>query len=94
MFKDFFRWHTLKSKIDASPRAILFHPQEIWWCSVGANVGVEANGKNALFERPVLVFRKFGEHMFWGLPLTSKIKKDRPFYFTFSLHQKNQTAVL
>lgn len=95
MFKDFFKWHTVKSKIDQTSHRILFRPQEIWWCSIGANVGVETDGKNVLFERPVLVFRKFGEHMFWGLPLTSQIKRDKPYYFTFSLHKKNnQTAVL
>ena len=94
MFKDFFKWHSLKAKIDTSPRRVFFHPQEIWWCSIGANIGVEENGKHTLFERPVLVFRKFNKHMFWGLPLTSKIKKDQPFHFTFSLHQKSQTALL
>jgi len=94
MFKDFFKWHTLKAKIDKGPHQVLFRPQEIWWCSIGTNIGVEEDGKHALFERPVLVFRKFGERMFWGLPLTSKIKKDKHFYFMFSLHQKSQTALL
>ncbi len=94
MFKDFFKWHTLKSTIEKGPHRVFFRPKEIWWCSIGANVGVEENGKHALFERPVLVFRKFGEHMFWGLPLTSQIKQNKNFYFTFSLHQKSQTALL
>jgi len=94
MFKDFFKWHTLKAKIDKSPQPVLFRAQEIWWCSVGANVGVETNGKNALFERPVLIFRKFNKDMFWGLPLTTQVKELKSFHFTFSLHQKSQIAVL
>lgn len=94
MFRDFFKWHTLKSKIDKKPQPVLFRAQEIWWCSIGANVGVEENGKNTLFERPVLVFRKFNKDMFWGLPLTSRVKESKPFHFTFSLYQKDQTAIL
>ena len=94
MLKDFFRWHSLKAKIDQGRHQVLFRPREIWWCSIGANVGVEENGKHALFERPVLIFRRFNDEMFWGLPLTSKIKTDKPFYFTFSLHQRSQTALL
>jgi len=32
--------------------------------------------------------------MFWGLPLTSRVKQHKPFHFSFSLHQKSQTAIL
>jgi len=94
MFKDFFKWHLRKKEIDIKERTVLYRAQEIWWCSIGANVGVEADGKSVLFERPVLVFRKFNKDMFWGLPLTSQIKEDKPFYFAFSLQSRSQTAVL
>lgn len=43
------------------------------------NVGAEIDGKNELFERPVLIFRKVGREQFYGLPLTSK-EKFGPFY--------------
>jgi hypothetical protein len=43
------------------------------------NVGAEIDGKNELFERPVLIFRKVGREQFYGLPLTSK-EKSGPFY--------------
>ncbi len=29
------------------------------WCSIGINVGDEEDGKNELYERPVLVIKKF-----------------------------------
>jgi mRNA interferase MazF len=42
---------------------------------VGVNVGVEIDGKNNDFERPVLIVKKFNDEMFWGIPLTSKLKQ-------------------
>jgi mRNA interferase MazF len=51
-----------------------YHSRELWWCSVGVNIGVEADGKNENFERPILIIRKFNKDMFWGVPLTSKEK--------------------
>ena len=94
MRKDFQEWHSLKSLIDLNEKQILYRSQEIWWCSLGANVGVEADGKHSLFERPVIVFRKFNREMFWGLPLTSQQKESQPFYFEFPLHGEPQVAVL
>lgn len=93
MKKDFQKWHNLKLEIHDHHPEPLYQEQEIWWCSLGANIGVEADGKNELFERPILIFRKFNRQMFWGLPMTSK-KKDGPFYFSFSLHNMERTAVL
>jgi hypothetical protein len=29
------------------------HERDVWWCSLGVNVGVEADGKHGNFERPV-----------------------------------------
>lgn len=55
--------------------------------------GFEADGKNELFERPVLALRKFNKDMFWGLPLTSRKKTGKPFYFSVSLHGAPQTVV-
>ncbi len=92
--KDFWTWHTLKSRIHAKEREVLFHAQEVWWCSLGANVGVEADGKHTLFERPVIIFRKLNSDMFWGLPLTSKEKQSQAFYFRLFLLGKNQIVLL
>jgi mRNA interferase MazF len=76
----FKQWTKLKIKTHLSERIIYFREKEIWWASVGANIGFEQNGKNENFERPILVFRKFGKDMLWAIPLTSKIKEGI-FYF-------------
>lgn len=91
--KDYKNWHKLKSLIDSVGLEKYFHEQEIWWCSIGANIGYEVDGKNTKFERPVLVFRKFNKGMFWGIPLTSKIKKGK-FYLTFDFKDRKSTIIL
>src|ERR1043165_6943987 len=89
MAKDYKNWYILKSHLESERTTSIFNQQEVWWCSLGANIGVEMDGKNRLFERPVLVLHKFNRHMFWGLPLTSKQKTGR-FYHTFVLHGKEE----
>ncbi len=87
--KDYLKWHGIKSDIENSGKEILFRDREIWWCSLGENVGFEQDGKNEKYERPVLVFRKFNKGMFWGLPLTSKEKNDS-FHHKLVLRMKNE----
>lgn len=59
MEKNFDEWSVLKQNLDKTQKLILFKEQDIWWCSIGLNVGSEANGKNEYFSRPVLIVRKF-----------------------------------
>ncbi|MES2023778.1 MAG: type II toxin-antitoxin system PemK/MazF family toxin [Patescibacteria group bacterium] len=49
--------------------------RDIWFCSVGLNIGSEQSGKHELFERPVLVIKKVTLNTFIGVPLTSNKKK-------------------
>jgi len=83
MKRDFKKWHYLKQDIDNQYLEKLFWEREIWWCSLGANVGFEQDGKHHRFERPVLILRKFNRGMFWGLPLTSRPKQGN-YYFLLS----------
>jgi hypothetical protein len=48
MEKDFWKWHSLKSEIEGHVFVSPFYEREIWWCSIGANVGAEEDGKNVL----------------------------------------------
>jgi mRNA-degrading endonuclease toxin of MazEF toxin-antitoxin module len=76
MHKDFDTWNNLKKEIHAMGRTIFCDPREIWWCAMGLNIGSEEDGKNDLFERPVLIIRVFNRHMVRIVPLTSKVKDD------------------
>lgn len=53
---------------------IVFKEREVWWCSIGMNIGVEIYGKGKKFTRPVLIFRKFNKDSFLGIPFTSQPK--------------------
>jgi len=87
-------WTKLKIRIELSlNRNVYFHEREIWWVNLGANVGFEQDGKNKNFERPVLILRKFGPNIFWGLPLSSKEKGGR-FYYSISYKNKNYSILL
>jgi|SRR3989344_453029 len=74
----FTNWIKLKIKLHLGEDInFYFKEREIWWASIGANVGSEIEGKNTNFERPVLVLKKFSKDMMWVLPLTSKHKESR-----------------
>jgi mRNA interferase MazF len=87
--KKYTLWHTLKLRIENTCREKKFRDREIWWCSLGENIGFEQDGKNENFERPVLVLRKFNKEIFFGLPLTSKEKHDK-FHAGFVIKTKDE----
>jgi mRNA-degrading endonuclease toxin of MazEF toxin-antitoxin module len=94
MEKDFKEWGNLKKKLDCQNRSPSFEEREIWWCSIGLNIGHEEDGKSELFSRPVLVVRKFNSHIFLGVPLTSKIKEHHKFYHKIHFKDKEQSIML
>lgn len=78
----FVNWTKLKIRIHVSWRLAYPRERQIWWVSLGQNVGVEINGKNDKFERPVLVLKKYNDDACLTLPLSSK-NKVGSFYFQF-----------
>jgi len=78
--KDFDGWNELKKGLAGKKELPEFQVRDVWWCSLGANLGFEEDGKGEDFRRPVLVLRKFNKNMFVGLPLTSRAK-DNKFHY-------------
>ncbi len=74
MEKDFDKWNEVKKSIDSQSvrRDLFFLDREIWWCSLGINIGVEENGKGGDSTRPVLIIKKFNNAMLWILPITTR----------------------
>lgn len=93
MNKDFNSWNELKQKLDDDQKQLFFKERDIWWCSIGINVGHEENGKNKFFSRPVLIIRKFNRNLFYGIPLTTKTK-DNKYYHQINFKGENQCAML
>ena len=76
MQKDFDSWNKIKKETHSNNIPPLFSECEVWWCYLGVNIGTEEDGKGQDYLRPVLILRKFNKNMFYGLPITSKIKDD------------------
>lgn len=91
--KNLLGWH--KKKIEIIQKQIIpdFNQRDIWWCSIGLNIGYEEDGKNNDFERPVLILKKFSKDVFIGLPLTS-IRKESPYYFPCSIHGEDGSIII
>jgi len=94
MQKDFDQWNEKKKSLHGSVFTDFVHTREVWWCAVGVNVGVEADGKRENFERPVLVIRKFSTEAVLMIPLTSRVKKDNPYHVIFSHEGREFSAVI
>lgn len=75
MQKDFDRWNDAKKRIDRIRFADYVHARDVWWCSLGVNVGSEQDGGKDNFERPVLVLRKFNKETVLIVPLTGSPKR-------------------
>jgi mRNA interferase MazF len=91
--KDFSEWHRLKTELQQRQGSPNPNQREIWWCSVGLNLGHEEDGKGTQFSRPVLVVRKFNRRIFWGVPLTTQIK-DKLHYHRIYFKEQEQCAML
>lgn len=92
--KNFDNWNTEKKRLEnIGHDTLAFHEREIWWCSIGINLGDEQDGKNELFERPVLVIKKFNNKVAWVLPMSTQ-KKDGIYYHYLEHEGKTFTVIL
>lgn len=93
--KDFDEWNRKKKKIDYNnTKNILPNKKQVWWLSIGLNVGVEEDGKNNNFERPVLVVKVFNRQCFLGVPITSANKSNKKYYFPIIYNQRKFFLIL
>ena len=93
MIKDFDNWNRQKKSTNERQIRAPFREGDIWWCSLGANVGDEQDGKGRFFSRPILVFKKFNKSIFLGIPLSTIIKDNR-FYHQLHFKGTDQCVVL
>jgi len=93
--KKYDEWNAIKQKIDLKTTKIVIPKQrEVYWASIGENIGNEQNGKGDIFSRPVLIIKRFSKSMFFGVPLSTQIKEGSFFYnFTFLDKPSNALVV-
>lgn len=80
----FDRWNEVKKHVNAlSPSEPFPMVREVWVGVIGKNIGYEQNGGIDNFLRPVLIVKKFNNHMFLVVPLSTK-QKIFDFYYNFT----------
>ncbi len=98
MKKDYRKWHQRKSEVNDIITRPFFHEREIWFCTLGVNVGFEQDGAGKDFLRPVVIVRKFNNEIFWAIPLTKlkkRISKNAEYYyFRFSFKARAISAAI
>lgn len=88
IMKDFDGWIEKKKgchyKTSLPP---MFKERDIWWVSIGINVGFEEDGKHDKYIRPVLIIRKFNRDLFLGIPMSTRLK-DNPYYIKVTVNKQ------
>lgn len=92
-FDNFDSWNNIKKDMHQNKNRVHFRQGEIWFVSIGHNIGYEVYGKGEKFLRPVVIFRKINKNTFLAIPLTSKIKEDR-FHCIIDFKDKQNSAIL
>jgi mRNA interferase MazF len=91
--KKFNEWNEVKKEIDLCEKSIIFKERDIFWVSIGENIGYEQNGKGEIFSRPVVIVKRFSRNMFFGIPLSTQLKEGN-FFFEFELSGVKSNALV
>lgn len=78
--KNFDSWNDTKKNLEYRISLQNPHEREIWWCSIGINLGHEEDGKNETFERPVLIVKRFNKDLCFVVSLYTK-NHSNAYYF-------------
>ena len=91
--KNFKDWNIEKSDLNENKVRAFFHEREVWFASIGVNIGFEQDGRGDKFLRPAIILKKFNNEVLWCVPLTKNQKKGK-YYFSFKLNNGVSTAIL
>ncbi len=92
--KNFLDWIRLKEKLhNTTYRPPLVSEGDIWWVSVGENVGSEVNGKSAVFSRPVIILKKLAHGFYFVVPTSTQLREGS-WYVHYRHKNKENVACL
>lgn len=84
MSKNFDKWNNEKKNIHQNGSNKFYKAKEIWWCSLGLNIGFEQDGTSKDYQRPVLVLKGFSRQVCWVIALTTS-KKKNPYHISVGI---------
>lgn len=77
MQKDFEQWNKDKQRLDTSEENKLYYERQIWWCSLGVNIGFEQDGTGKEHQHPVLILNGMSRTTCYVIPLTTSAKEHK-----------------
>ncbi len=90
--KDFLKWFGLKEKFNENKaKGPLVRERDLWWVSLGENIGSEVNGKSDLFSRPAIILKKLAYGFFLVAPTT--IKEHKGTWYVPIVYNEKKTYV-
>lgn len=89
MEEEYNNWNNIKKEIAIERITVGFKNRDIFYMNMGKNIGFEQDGKGENFVRPVVVVKGFNKNMFFGIPLSTKIKEGK-FYYRFSFYKQDK----
>ncbi len=92
--KNFDDWNEKKKSLDCKLGDIFYNVREIWWASIGLNIGSEQNGTGKDFDRPILILKGMSKNCCLIIPLTSSIKNNKMRFPLGKVRGKNASAIL
>lgn len=92
--KRFLEWIGLKERLHVREQKIPHvNEGEVWWASLGENIGFEINGKSKLFTRPVIIFKKLNKGFYFVIPASTQAREGT-WYASFIQKGVKQVACL
>jgi len=88
------KWHKVKDGLIKSDKKVYFHEREVWWCSLGKNIGFEQNGKGEEFTRPIIVVKRLSLDTCLIVPLTTSKKRKNLFPLGNLVDEKEKTYAM
>jgi mRNA-degrading endonuclease toxin of MazEF toxin-antitoxin module len=94
MQKDFDEWNKKKKDIHNNGKSKLYHARELWWCSLGVNIGSEQDGSGEKYDRPILVLKGLSKQTCIILPLTSSSEKHKMRIFIGKVQGEKASVII
>lgn len=91
MDNNFNKWNEVKKGVESENILVGFKNRDIFYMNMGKNIGYEQDGKGENFVRPVVVVKGFNKDIFFGIPLSTKLKEGK-FYYQFSFKKQDEVV--
>jgi mRNA-degrading endonuclease toxin of MazEF toxin-antitoxin module len=94
MNKDFNNWSIFKENLHLNKKPLHCSPRQIWWCSLGVNIGSEQDGTGSNYDRPFLVIKSFNSNTFWGVALTGHKRQGKYYFYLGKIVDQEASIIL